>query len=85
MTPHRFPAPWTADKIPGGYVVRDGSGQALAYVYCRANEAEAMQAKVLTEHEARRVAVRPPRAVVAPGTPKPVTSGSGRPGQQPEL
>jgi hypothetical protein len=53
----RLPAPWIADKIPGGYVVRDGNGQALAYVYSRANEAEAMQAKVLTEDEARRVAV----------------------------
>jgi hypothetical protein len=39
--------------VAGGYVVRDGNGQALAYVYCRANEAEAMQAKVLTEDEAR--------------------------------
>jgi hypothetical protein len=26
----RFPAPWRADKIPGGYVVRDANGQALA-------------------------------------------------------
>jgi hypothetical protein len=23
-----FPAPWRADKIPGGYVVRDANGQA---------------------------------------------------------
>jgi len=36
--------------------VRDANGQALAYVYSRANEAEAMQAKVLTEDEARRIA-----------------------------
>jgi hypothetical protein len=28
----------------------------LAYVYSRANEAEAMQAKVLTDDEARRIA-----------------------------
>lgn len=28
----------------------------MAYVYSRANEAEALQAKVLTEDEARRVA-----------------------------
>ena len=27
--PHRFPPPWRADKIPGGYVVRDANGQAL--------------------------------------------------------
>jgi hypothetical protein len=53
----RFPPPWRADKIPGGYVVWDANGQALAYVYSRATEAEAMQAKVLTANEARRIAV----------------------------
>ena len=26
-----------ADKIPGGYIVRDANGQALAYVYARAH------------------------------------------------
>jgi hypothetical protein len=55
--PRRFSAPWRADKIPGGYVVRDDNGQALAYLYSRANEAEAMQAKVLTADEARRIAL----------------------------
>jgi hypothetical protein len=53
----RFPAPWRAEKIPGGYVVRDANDQAIAYVYSRANPTDAMQAKVLTEDEARRVAV----------------------------
>jgi hypothetical protein len=57
MTPRRFPAPWRADKMPGGYVVRDANGQALAYIYSRDSEAEAMQAKVLTKDEARRIAV----------------------------
>jgi K+/H+ antiporter YhaU regulatory subunit KhtT len=52
----RFPAPWRVDRIPGGHVVRDANGQALAYVYSRENEAEAMQAKVLTADEARRIA-----------------------------
>ena len=46
--PRRLPAPWNVDKIPGGYVVRDANGQALAYIYCRANETDALQAKVLT-------------------------------------
>jgi hypothetical protein len=55
MTPRRFPPPWRADKISGGYVVRDANGQALAYIYSRDSEAEAMQAKVLTKDEARRV------------------------------
>jgi K+/H+ antiporter YhaU regulatory subunit KhtT len=36
--------------------VRDANDQALAYIYSRANEAEAMQAKVLTDDEARRIA-----------------------------
>jgi hypothetical protein len=57
MTNRRFPAPWRADKMPGGYVVRDANGQALVYVYSRASEAEAMQAKVLTADEARRIAI----------------------------
>jgi hypothetical protein len=45
MTTRRFPAPWRADKTPGGYVVRDANGRR---VYARDSEAEAMQAKVLT-------------------------------------
>ena len=55
--PRRFPAPWHADKIPGGYVIRDANKQALAYVYARATSADAMQAKVLTQDEARRIAI----------------------------
>ena len=43
--------------MPGGYVVRDANGQALAYIYSRDNEDEARQAKVLTNDEARRIAV----------------------------
>jgi K+/H+ antiporter YhaU regulatory subunit KhtT len=56
VTTRRFPPPWRAEKMPGGYVVCDNNDQAIAYIYCRANEAEAMQAKVLTEDEARRIA-----------------------------
>jgi len=56
MPNRRFPPPWRADKMPGGYVVRDANGQALVYLYSRDNEAEAMQAKVLTADEARRIA-----------------------------
>ena len=57
MTNRRLPAPWRAEKIPGGYVVRDANEQALVYVYSRETEAEAMQAKVLTADEARRIAI----------------------------
>jgi hypothetical protein len=35
MTTRRFPAPWRAELMPGGYVVRDAKD----------NEVEAMQAK----------------------------------------
>jgi hypothetical protein len=56
VTTRRLPAPWRVEKMPGGYVVRDANGQALAYIYSQANEAEAIQAKVLTEDEARRIA-----------------------------
>jgi hypothetical protein len=53
----RFPPPWTVDRLPGGYVVRDANGQQLAWVYARATEADARQRKVLTMDEARRIAV----------------------------
>jgi hypothetical protein len=56
LASRRFPPPWRAEKMPGGYVVRDANDQAFAYVYSRASEADAMQAKVLTDDEARRVA-----------------------------
>ena len=58
--PRRFKAPWTAHRIPGGYVVIDANGQALAYVYARETQADADIAKVLTMDEARRIASNMP-------------------------
>ena len=43
-------------RIPGGYVVKDATGQSLAYVYARETKAQADTAKVLTMDEARRIA-----------------------------
>jgi hypothetical protein len=43
--------------MPGGCVVRDANGQALAYLYSRENKAEARQAKTLTADEVRRIAI----------------------------
>jgi hypothetical protein len=57
MTSRRFPPPWRADKIPGGYVVRDANGQAPACLYSRDNADDARQAKVLTADEARPIAI----------------------------
>ena len=54
--PRRFPAPSHADN-PRRVVVRDANKQALAYVYARAHSADAMEAKVLTRDEARRIAI----------------------------
>ena len=31
----RFRPPWSSERIPGGYVVKDATGQSLAYVYAR--------------------------------------------------
>ena len=50
----RCPPPWTIERIKGGFKVVDANGQSLAYVYCR--EGDHLEAKVLTEDEARRIA-----------------------------
>jgi hypothetical protein len=61
MADGRFRAPWRADTIPGGYVVRDANGQALAYIYSRDTDVEARQAEVLMKDEARRIAINSAR------------------------
>jgi hypothetical protein len=53
--PRCFPGPWREKKFSGGYVVRDATGQALAYLYARVSESEAIEAKQLTTDEARRI------------------------------
>ena len=50
-----LPAPWTAERISGGYVVKDATGQSLAYIYARETKSEADTAKVLTMDGARRL------------------------------
>jgi hypothetical protein len=44
MPPTEVAISWRADNMPGGYVVRDANGQALAHIYSRDNEADALQA-----------------------------------------
>jgi hypothetical protein len=48
----RFPAPWSVEKIPGGFIVKDANGQSLAYVYADNRQV----VNTLTEDEARRIA-----------------------------
>ena len=43
-------------EIPGGYKVKDATGQSLAYVYGRETKAAADTAHVLTMDKARRIA-----------------------------
>jgi hypothetical protein len=50
-------SPWLSGRAPGGCVVRDANGQALAYLFSREDEAEALAAKELPADEARRIAV----------------------------
>ena len=49
----RFPSPWTVEKIPGAYIVKDADGQSLAYVYADNRQI----VNTLTEDEARRIAL----------------------------
>lgn len=56
MPKRRFPPPWSVDELPACYVVRDGGGQALAYVYYEEEPGRRASAKLLTKDEARRVA-----------------------------
>jgi hypothetical protein len=51
--PRRFPPPWHADPMPGGYVVRDANGQAITYLYSRENEAAADEARRIALNIAR--------------------------------
>ena len=57
MTPRRFPAPWSVEDIDAAFVVKDGSGQKLAYVYYEDEPGRRSASKLLTKDEARRIAV----------------------------
>jgi hypothetical protein len=54
----RFPPPWTVEDTGTGsaFVVTDGSGQKLAYVYYEEEPGRRSAAKMLTKDEARRIA-----------------------------
>ena len=52
----RFPPPWTAEVTPNCFVVRDGNGQQIAYVYYESEPGRRSAAKLLSKDEARRIA-----------------------------
>jgi hypothetical protein len=57
MTPRRFPPPWSIEELNDAcFVVKDGGGQKLAYVYYEEEPGRRSTAKMLTKDEARRIA-----------------------------
>ena len=55
-TPRRFPPPWTVEENEESFVIKDASGQALAYVYFEDNDGRRPVMERLTRDEARRIA-----------------------------
>jgi hypothetical protein len=56
-TPRRFPPPWSVEEQPACFVARDYNGQQLAYVYFEDEPGRRSAAKLLSEDEARRIAM----------------------------
>jgi hypothetical protein len=56
MPSRRFRPPWSPDETDACFIVRDHSGQALAYVYYEDEPGRRSAANLLTRDEARRIA-----------------------------
>jgi hypothetical protein len=56
LAARRFPAPWSIEDIGAAFVVRDSTGQQLAYIYFEDEPGRRSAAKLLTRDEARRIA-----------------------------
>jgi hypothetical protein len=67
--PRRFPPPWSVDEADACFIVRDGKGQALAYVYFEEEPGRRSAAHLLTRDEARRVAANIAQAARAEHPP----------------
>ena len=52
----RFPPPWSVEDIDAAFVVKDGNGQQLAYVYYEEEPGRRTASKMLSKDEARRIA-----------------------------
>jgi hypothetical protein len=57
MPERRFPPPWSVEDVDAAFVVKDSTGQKLAYVYYEDEPGRRSAAKLLTKDEARRIAV----------------------------
>jgi hypothetical protein len=56
MTARRFPPPWSVEDNGACFIVKDGAGQKLAYVYYEEEAGRRSSAKLLSRDEARRIA-----------------------------
>jgi hypothetical protein len=87
LASRRFPAPWSVEETAACFIVKDSTGQKLAYVYFEDEPGRRSAAKLLSKDEARadlrRISLGPRQAVEeqrgssqAPSTP---ADGRGTP------
>jgi hypothetical protein len=55
--PRRFPPPWSIDEQTESFIVKDATGQPIAYVYFEDEPQRQMSMKRMSRDEARRMAV----------------------------
>ncbi len=57
MTERQFTPPWSVQELEACFIVKDGTGQKLAFVYFEEEPGRRAAAKLLTRDEAHRIAV----------------------------
>jgi hypothetical protein len=57
MTERQFTPPWSVQELEACFIVKDGAGQKLAFVYFEEEPGRRAAAKLLTRDEAHRIAV----------------------------